>query len=135
MGVAEGGIGYGYGVLLTQRLGESFRAEFAEFLPGSWQRLHALDVRELGRGVRVDSQFTIGLVDGDVREPGEELGAAVRGNTGLQQFGALINEVGGDVAGDEVGVVSTACRKEMFVETPRMRNSARARRARATAAG
>ena len=33
------------------------------------------------------------------------------------------------------GSSSTACRKEMFVETPRMRNSASARFARATAAG
>ena len=35
----------------------------------------------------------------------------------------------------EVGSSSTACRNGMFVDTPRIRNSATARRARSTAAG
>ena len=61
--------------------------------------------RELGGGIAVDRELAVGLVDGDLGEPGQQLGAAVRGDAGLEQFGAFVDEGGGHVAGDEVGVV------------------------------
>jgi hypothetical protein len=45
------------------------------------------------------------LVDGDVRQPGQQLGATVRRHARGEQFGAFIDEGGGNVPGDEVRVV------------------------------
>ena len=45
------------------------------------------------------------LVDRDLGEVGQQLGAAVAGAAGLQQLGVGLDEGGGDPAGPEVGVV------------------------------
>ncbi len=53
----------------------------------------------------MDREFAVGLVDRDLGKPGQELGAAVRGDPRLQQLGAFVDERRGHVAGDEVGIV------------------------------
>ncbi|MCY1222094.1 hypothetical protein D9M72_341720 [compost metagenome] len=53
----------------------------------------------------MDREVAVGLVDGDLCQPGQQFGAAVRGNAGLEQLGALVDEGGGHIAGNEVLVV------------------------------
>ena len=53
----------------------------------------------------MDLQLAVGLVDRDLGEPGQQLGAAVRGDACLQQLGPFVDERGGHVPGDEVRIV------------------------------
>src|SRR6476620_8448242 len=50
-------------------------------------------------------QVAVGLVDGDVGQPGQEVGAAGGRDAGLEQFRALVDEVRGHIPGDEVRVI------------------------------
>ncbi|GAA3155614.1 hypothetical protein GCM10017687_86980 [Streptomyces echinatus] len=60
---------------------------------------------QLGQRVEQAGPFAVRLVDGDVGEVGEQLGAAVGGVAGGQQVRPLLDEGGGDPARLEVGVV------------------------------
>ena len=75
------------------------------------------------------------LVDRDVGEVGEQPGAAVGRTARGEQVRPLVDEGRGHPAGLEVGVVEHRRRNGMLVDTPRIRNSATARRARRTAFG
>jgi hypothetical protein len=75
------------------------------------------------------------LVDRDVREVGEQFGASVGGHACLEQFGALVDEARRRLAGLEDRVGKDRFQEGMFVETPRIRNSANALRARALPSG
>ena len=123
VGVAEGGVRDGHRYL-TQRLakpsGPSSRSR--------WRTGHepgTVEGRQLVRRIRVDGEFAIGLVDCDVGQPGQELGAAVGGDPCPGCSGrSSMNEVA-TLPAMKSASSSTACRKEMLVDTPRMRNSAR----------
>ena len=134
MSVPEGGVGDLDRDPLPQVGGEARRTEI-EPLP-----------RALGRGnAEIDSGRpflpwielgrcrAVGLVDRHLRQPAQQLGAAVSRGVSGQQFGSLIDEGRRDVAAMKSSSSRTACRKGMLVLTPRIRNSASARRARVTA--
>ena len=57
---------------------------------------------QLGARVRARHGVPVGLVDGDFRQPRQRLRAAIGGRLALEQFGALFDEVGGHVAGQEL---------------------------------
>src|SRR5690606_5082467 len=56
---------------------------------------------QLGGGVDGSGVRPVGLVDGDVDEPVQQLGAAILGDAPLEQVRTLIDERCADVAGDE----------------------------------
>ena len=72
-------------------------------------------------------------VDGDVGQIGQQPGAAVGGSAGGQQLRVVSMKLVVTPPAAKSGSSSTACRNGMFVATPRIRNSASARRALATA--
>ena len=73
------------------------------------------------------------LVDRDLREPAQQFGAAVRRGVSGQQLGSLIDEEVETSPAMKSSSSRTAWRKGILVLTPRIRNSASARRARVTA--
>ena len=120
MGVAEGRGGHGHGLLGPQGLREALRAQLLEPLPppvrrgvrrgpveGGAQRLVLLVARVVGElGARVDTFHpgAVGLIDGDLGQPGQRLGGPVPGDLAFEQFGAGFDEVGGDLSGEELRV-------------------------------
>ena len=58
------------------------------------QRGVAVDGRQLGARLEEGRGGAVRLVDGDVGEVGEQLGAAVAAHPGLEQLGALVDEAG-----------------------------------------
>ena len=65
-------------LLLPQRRRELLRARAQQRLPGAVGGRHVeVDARQLGDRVDADRRRAVRLVDGDVGEVGEQLGAAV----------------------------------------------------------
>ena len=107
MGVAEGGLGDGERGLRAQRGGEAVRAELEQPLAGSGGRgRRQVDVpAACSAGLTRRRRRSVRLVDRDIGEPVEDLGAAVLRDAPAQQLGALVDERGAEVAGDERRVV------------------------------
>ena len=84
----------------------SIGPELEQLLAGAVRRGHAqVERRQLGDGVDAHRRGAVRLVDGDVGEIAEQLGAAVARRPGGQQLRVGLDERRGDVAGREVGVL------------------------------
>nr|RZI37400.1 hypothetical protein BJQ95_00159 [Cryobacterium sp. SO1] len=105
VGVTESGVGDGQSGLRAQGAGEADRAEQLQLLPGALGCRHGeVDLRQLLGRVQQGDRHAVGLVDGDIGQPVEDLRAAVLGGSSAQQLRALFDERGAQVAGCEVGV-------------------------------
>ena len=106
VGVAEGGVGDRDPVLGAQRAGELLGPDPQQVLPAAVRGGHVeADGGQLGDRVDRHRSRAVRLVDGDVGEVGEQLGAAVARGAGREQLRVVLDEAGGDPAGREVGVV------------------------------
>ena len=104
--VAERGLGDRESRLLPQRVGEARRSELEQLLPGSRGRRGVeVDGRQLAGRVDRVRAGSVGLVDGHVGEPAEDLGAAVARLVPVEQLGTLIDEARREVSGDECRVL------------------------------
>ena len=99
VGVAERGLGHREGGLGAQGGGETDRAEFEQTLPGTDRRgLAEIDVRQLQGRVEDACTIAVRAVDRDIREPIEDLGAAVLRLVGVEEIRAFLDESGAEVA-------------------------------------
>jgi hypothetical protein len=104
--VAEGRLGDGERGLGAQGGGEAGRSQLEQTLARARGRGPCeIDLGQLARGVDRSPAVAVRLVDGDIGEPVEDLGAAVARLPSAHEPGALLDERGRHVAGEEVGVV------------------------------
>jgi hypothetical protein len=93
VGITEGGVGHGQGGLCAQGAGETDRAEQLQLLPGALGGRHGqVELGQLFRRVEQSQRHAVGLVDGDVGQPVEHLGAAVLRRPAAQQLRAFVDE-------------------------------------------
>ena len=129
--VAERRVGDRDGLLLAQGAREPVGARSEQRLAGAVRGGdQQVDVRQLADRVDGDRGLAVRLVDGDVGEVGEQLGAAVGRRASGEQLRVLLDEGRRDVTGPEVRVVENRLQeRDVGGRHPRIRNSATARRA------
>ena len=104
--VTEGGVGDADGLLLTQRLRETFGSEFEQSLTATGRRRRReIDLGQLVLRVHRRGPLTVRLVDRHIREVGQDLRAAVCRRTQSQQLRTFLDEGGRHASGPEVRVV------------------------------
>ena len=134
MGIAEGGVSDLDRRPRPQFGREPLRTEIEKPLPGAVRgRPGQVDPgRPLDLRIQSGRRVAIRLVDRHLGEPAQQLGATVGWHVVVSSSGrSSMKEVETSPA-RKAGSSRTACRNGMLVLTPRIRNSASARRARAT---
>ena len=99
VGVAEGRVGDRHVGARAQLPGELGRADpHQQVAVAGGQGRVAVDRGQLGARLEEGRGGPVRLVDGDVGEVGEQLGAAVAAHPGLEQLGSLVDEARGRLA-------------------------------------
>ena len=114
VGVTEGGVGDGQGILFAQIPGESLRAELLQAVAGAaWQR-DVLHLGQLLHGTGCLGAVAVGLVHGDIRQVFQDPSLLIIGRWGLEQVLVGADEAGVDAPLGEV-LLAQQCAEEADV--------------------
>ena len=108
MGVAEGGVSDQQRLLLHCPSSKFLRADLLEFIAGSFRNgllgvVKGDDARQAHVGTWAPFDLIV-TVDDNISEISEELGGAELSFAQLKELGAIVDEAGGRLAADEIGM-------------------------------